>query len=59
LVPCVVVPAWDPPTGARRLPPALAEFAGDLPIVMVNPAGEREEITLAELFPAPFRLAPR
>ncbi len=37
----------------------LAEFADDLPIVMVNPAGEREETTLAELFPAPFRLAPR
>lgn len=37
----------------------LAEFAEDLPVVMVNPAGEREETTLAELFPAPFRLAPR
>ena len=37
----------------------LAEFADDLPIVMINPAGEREETTLVELFPAPFRLAPR
>ncbi len=37
----------------------LAEFAEDLPILMVNPTGEREETTLAELFPAPFRLAPR
>ncbi len=37
----------------------LAEFADDLPILMINPKGEREETTLAELFPAPFRLAPR
>ncbi len=37
----------------------LAEFADDLPIVLVNPAGDREETTLGELFPAPFRLAPR
>lgn len=37
----------------------LAEFAEDLPVVLINPAGEREETTLAELLPAAFRLAPR
>jgi len=35
----------------------LAEFAADLPVLCVNEAGEREETTLGELFPAPFRLA--
>jgi cytidine deaminase len=34
----------------------LAEFAQDLPILMVNPQGDREETRLAELFPQPFRL---
>ena len=33
----------------------LNEFArGDLRIIVVNPAGERKEFTLAELFPAGF-----
>ena len=37
----------------------LAEFARDLPdlpILVVNPHGEREETTLAELLPQPFSL---
>ncbi|HTQ81195.1 MAG TPA: cytidine deaminase [Thermoanaerobaculia bacterium] len=34
----------------------LAEFAADLPILVVNAAGEREELKLSELFPQPFRL---
>jgi cytidine deaminase len=35
----------------------LTEFADDLPILCVNLQGEREETTLAELFPQRFRLA--
>jgi cytidine deaminase len=35
---------------------ALAEFAKDLPILAVNPAGERVETTLAALLPYPFSL---
>ncbi|HEX2644154.1 MAG TPA: cytidine deaminase [Thermoanaerobaculia bacterium] len=35
----------------------LTEFADDLPILCVNLAGEREETTLAELFPQRFKLA--
>ena len=34
---------------------ALAEFALDLPIVLVNEAGERTRVTLAELLPHAFR----
>ena len=35
---------------------ALAEFAEDLPILVVNLEGEREETTLAELLPRRFVL---
>jgi cytidine deaminase len=35
----------------------LAEFAADLPILVCNPGGEREEVRLSELFPQPFSLA--
>ena len=36
----------------------LAEFAGDdLPVLCFNGAGEREETTLGELLPSPFRFA--
>jgi cytidine deaminase len=35
---------------------ALAEFAKDLPILAVNPGGERVETTLAELLPYRFSL---
>lgn len=34
----------------------LAEFVDDLPILCVNEDGERQETTLAALFPSPFRL---
>jgi homotetrameric cytidine deaminase len=36
----------------------LVEFASDLPILVANLAGEREVVSLAELFPQPFSLAP-
>jgi cytidine deaminase len=32
----------------------LAEFARDLPILLVNDQGVREEVRLAEIFPQPF-----
>lgn len=35
------------------------EVAEDLAALMINPADACKETTLAELFPAPFRLAPR
>ncbi len=34
----------------------LAEFADDLPILVVNTEGEREEVTLSEIFPQRFTL---
>lgn len=34
----------------------LTEFADDLPILMCNPQGEREEVRLSEIFPQRFRL---
>jgi cytidine deaminase len=34
----------------------LIEFCQDLPILLVNPSGERTEVRLAELMPRPFRL---
>ena len=36
----------------------LAEFAEDLPILLTNPQGEREETTLSRLLPDRFYLAP-
>lgn len=51
-----VVTASSPPARPCGLcRQTLAEFARDLPILCVNEDGEREETTLAELFPAPFR----
>ncbi|HZF09552.1 MAG TPA: cytidine deaminase [Thermoanaerobaculia bacterium] len=35
----------------------LSEFARDLPILVANPAGDREELRLSALFPQPFSLA--
>ena len=32
----------------------LVEFVDDLPIVVVNEEGERQETSLAEIFPEPF-----
>lgn len=56
----VVVTESSPPARPCGLcRQTLSEFADDLPILVVNPAGEREFITLAEIFPSPFRLAPR
>jgi cytidine deaminase len=37
----------------------LSEFARDLPILVANPAGDRELLSLAALFPQPFSLADR
>ena len=37
----------------------LSEFAEDLPILLTNPRGEREETTLSKLLPDRFYLAPR
>lgn len=35
---------------------ALSEFAGrELPVLLVNPAGERRELRLGDLLPHPFR----
>jgi len=52
----VVTDATPParPSGLCRQ--TLAEFARDLPILVVNVHGDREETTLAELFPQPFSL---
>jgi cytidine deaminase len=33
----------------------LAEFAPDLPVLLINTAGEREELRLNQLLPQPFR----
>jgi cytidine deaminase len=37
----------------------LSEFTRDLPILVANPDGDRELLSLAELFPQPFSLADR
>ena len=37
----------------------LSEFARDLPILVGNLEGDREQLSLAELFPQPFSLADR
>jgi cytidine deaminase len=56
----VVVADMKPPARPCGLcRQTLAEFARDLPdlpILVVNPHGEREETTLAELLPQPFSL---
>jgi len=38
---------------------SLAEFGIELPVLLVNAAGERRETTLATLLPEPFELPPR
>jgi len=52
-----VITAMSPPAypcGLCRQ--AFAEFARDLPILVINPGGERRETSLAELLPHPFSL---
>jgi cytidine deaminase len=41
-----------PPCGLCR--ESLSEFADDLPVLLLNPRGERQETTLRRLFPQPF-----
>ena len=41
-----------PPCGACRQ--ILWEFAGDVPVLMVNAAGKSKRFRLSELFPEPF-----
>lgn len=51
-----VVTASSPPaTPCGMCRQTLAEFARDLPVVLVNEAGERTETTLAALLPRAFR----
>src|SRR3954462_5700689 len=53
----VVTDASPPalPGGVCRT--TLAEFAKDVPILVVNVNGDREETSLAEIFPQPFSVA--
>ncbi|HEV8580687.1 MAG TPA: cytidine deaminase [Thermoanaerobaculia bacterium] len=52
-----VVTAMNPPARPCGLcRQTLAEFTRDLPILVVNPEGGREETSLAELLPYPFSL---
>jgi cytidine deaminase len=41
-----------PPCGACRQ--ILWEFLGDVPVILVNPRGKREELSLKQLFPRAF-----
>lgn len=53
----VVATASSPPgTPCGQCRDSLAEFASELPILLVNADGERLEYDLAELLPHPFRL---
>jgi cytidine deaminase len=55
----VVVTASSPPAPPCGLcRETLIEFAGDLPLLLVNETGEQCEVRLAELLPMPFRLDP-
>lgn len=52
-----VVTATTPPSRPCGLcRQTLAEFADDLPILVCNEQGEREEVLLSEIFPQRFRL---
>jgi cytidine deaminase len=57
----VVVTDTDPPAPPCGLcRETLAEFAnGDLPILLVNPAGAERRYRLSELFPHPFVFPPK
>ncbi len=52
----VVTDATPPARPCGLCRQTLIEFARDLPILVVNVHGDREETTLAELFPQPFSL---
>lgn len=55
----VVITATSPPSRPCGLcRQTFAEFADDLPILMVNPEGEREEVRLSDLYPQRFTLRP-
>ena len=52
----VVTDAAPPARPCGLCRQTLSEFARDLPILVVNVDGDREETSLAELFPQPFSL---
>lgn len=52
----VVTDATPPARPCGLCRQTLAEFAKDLPILVVNVEGAREETSLAEIFPQPFSL---
>lgn len=53
-----VVTDTDPPSPPCGLClQALAELAEDLPILLANPQGDRQEVRLSQLLPNPFRLS--
>ena len=52
----VVTDATPPSRPCGLCRQTLVEFAKDLPILVVNVDGIREETTLAEIFPQPFSL---
>ena len=56
IVGCAVVTQTSPPAAPCGMcRQTLAEFAIDLPVVLVSESGERAETTLAELLPRAFR----
>lgn len=52
----VITDASPPAAPCGLCRETLAEFAADLPILLVNLAGERDETTLVELLPRRFEL---
>jgi cytidine deaminase len=56
LIACAVVTSSTPPAAPCGMcRQVLAEFSLDMPIVLVNEAGERRDLTLGELLPHAFR----
>jgi cytidine deaminase len=54
----VVTVSTPPAAPCGQCRDSLAEFGLDLPVLMANTAGERREMSLAELLPEPFVLPP-
>lgn len=54
----VVADATPPARPCGQCLDTLAEFAPELPVLLVNLDGESEELTLKDLLPQPFRLPP-